>query len=132
MDGLVKNAYENWMHVIEYDDQTLLDIKQNQNTAASQTDIPTHQQDFLNSYDHQVTLPTLSVPVPPEWPPRDTGPTAGGTMFKLRIIIACITNSQLMKLEGMIPFNSGHSISIIIVKPCGNSFTNALVPNSYL
>ncbi|XP_021599387.1 calmodulin-binding protein 60 B isoform X2 [Manihot esculenta] len=83
VDGLVKNAYENWMHVIEYDGQTLLDIKQNQNTAASQTDIPTHQQDFLNSYDHQVTLPTLSVPVPPERPPRDTGPTAG-VLFRLQ------------------------------------------------
>ncbi|EEF37695.1 calmodulin binding protein, putative [Ricinus communis] len=78
VDGLVKKAYENWMHVIEYDGKTLLDFKQNENIVASQTDNPICQEDFLNSYDHQVTLPTLSVPVPPEQPAMDSGPTVGG------------------------------------------------------
>ncbi|KAF2305110.1 hypothetical protein GH714_001851 [Hevea brasiliensis] len=81
VDVLVKKAYENWIHVIEYDGQTLLDFKQNENTA-SQTDVPAGQQDFLNSYDHQITLPTLSVSVPPEQPAMDSVPTVG-VLFRL-------------------------------------------------
>ncbi|KAJ9168926.1 hypothetical protein P3X46_020402 [Hevea brasiliensis] len=78
VDELVKKAYENWMHVIEYDGKTLLDFKQNQNIASSQSDLPAGQQDFLSSYEHQVTLPTLSVPVPTEQPSMDSGPSVGG------------------------------------------------------
>ncbi|KAG8635335.1 calmodulin-binding protein 60 D isoform X1 [Manihot esculenta] len=78
VDGLVKQAYENWIHVIEYDGQTLLDFKQNQNIASSQSDLPIGQQDLLSSYDHHVTLPTLSVPVPQDQPAMHSGPTVEG------------------------------------------------------
>ncbi|XP_050213717.1 calmodulin-binding protein 60 D-like [Mercurialis annua] len=78
VDGLAKKAYENWMHVIEYDSKTLLDFKQDENGISSQIDNPTGQQDYLNSYEHQVTLPTLSVPVSSEQPVMDSGPTVGG------------------------------------------------------
>lgn len=90
VDGLVKQAYENWIHVIEYDGKTLLDFKQNQNIASSQSDLPIGQQDLLSSYDHHVTLPTLSVPVPQDQPAMHSGPTVEGTLFMLRIIVACI------------------------------------------
>ncbi|KAJ6978979.1 hypothetical protein D5086_022199 [Populus alba] len=78
VDSLVKKAYENWMHVIEYDGKSLLDFKQNQGIVASQNDVPSSQQEFLNSYDHQVTLPIMSVPVPSEQPVMDSGPIVGG------------------------------------------------------
>ncbi|KAE9461801.1 hypothetical protein C3L33_06292, partial [Rhododendron williamsianum] len=45
VDSLVKKAYDNWMHVIEYDGKSLLGFKQNQNSVASQSDI-TH---FISS-----------------------------------------------------------------------------------
>lgn len=78
MDNLVKKAYDNWMHVIEYDGKSLLDFKQNQSMVASQTDVPPGQQDFSSSYDHQITMPSLSVPVPIEQSAMDSGPTVGG------------------------------------------------------
>ena len=73
--GLVKKAYENLMHVVKCDGKTLLDFKQNEDIVASQTDNPTGQQDYLNSYDHQVVLPTISVLVPLEQSAMDSGPT---------------------------------------------------------
>ncbi|KAJ6367640.1 hypothetical protein OIU78_000246 [Salix suchowensis] len=78
VDSLVKKAYDNWVHVIEYDGQSLLDFKQNQGIDALQNEVPSAQQEFLNSYDHQVTLPTISVPVPSEQPVMDSGLTVGG------------------------------------------------------
>ncbi|KAG6754799.1 hypothetical protein POTOM_040597 [Populus tomentosa] len=53
-------------------------FKQNQGIVASQNDVPSSQQEFLNSYDHQVTLPIMSVPVPSEQPVMDSGPIVGG------------------------------------------------------
>ena len=86
VDSLVKKAYDNWMHVIEYDGKSLLDFKQNQGIVASQNDVPSSQQEFLNSYDHQVTLPIMSVPVPSEQPVMDSGPIVGGTLLTFRTI----------------------------------------------
>ncbi|KAB5560541.1 hypothetical protein DKX38_005498 [Salix brachista] len=37
---MVKRAYDNWMHVIEYDGRSLPDLKQNQGVIASQNDVP--------------------------------------------------------------------------------------------
>ncbi|KAG6778678.1 hypothetical protein POTOM_015020 [Populus tomentosa] len=50
----------------------------NQGIDALQNEVPSVQQEFLNSYDHQVTLPTISVPVPSEQPVMDSGLTVGG------------------------------------------------------
>ncbi|XP_011043289.1 PREDICTED: uncharacterized protein LOC105138780 isoform X2 [Populus euphratica] len=78
VDSLVNKAYDNWMHVMEYDGNSLLDFKQHQGVAASQNDVPSGQQDFLNPYDHQDSLPTISVPVPSEQPVVHSGPAIGG------------------------------------------------------
>ncbi|KAJ4825107.1 Calmodulin-binding protein 60 B [Turnera subulata] len=77
VDSLVKKAYENWMHVIEYDGKSLLDL-QNQSMVSSQTDVSQGQQDFSNSYDHQHTLPSLSVPLPSDQPALVPGTAAVG------------------------------------------------------
>ncbi|XP_065878748.1 calmodulin-binding protein 60 D-like [Euphorbia lathyris] len=78
VDELVKKAYENWMHVLEYDSKTLVDFNQNDNVIASETDIPSGREGFLNSYNQQVTLPSLSVPASSEQHAIDAGPTVGG------------------------------------------------------
>ncbi|XP_061982804.1 calmodulin-binding protein 60 B-like isoform X2 [Populus nigra] len=79
VDSLVKKAYDNWIHVIEYDGNSLLDFKQHQGVAASQNDVPSGHQDFLNPYDHQDSLPTISVPVPSEQPVVHSSPAIGGS-----------------------------------------------------
>ncbi|KAG5516789.1 hypothetical protein RHGRI_037513 [Rhododendron griersonianum] len=64
VDSLVKKAYDNWMHVIEYDGKSLLGFKQNQNSVASQSDITVGPQDYSNSFDSQLALPSLSAAIP--------------------------------------------------------------------
>ncbi|XP_031250097.1 calmodulin-binding protein 60 D-like [Pistacia vera] len=77
VDSLVKKAYDNWMHVIEYDGKSLLGFTQSKSGGAPETDVPTAPQHYINSFD-QLTLPTLSVPAPPEQPSMNSGLTAGG------------------------------------------------------
>ncbi|KAG6755960.1 hypothetical protein POTOM_039374 [Populus tomentosa] len=72
-------------------------FKQNQGIVASQNDVPSSQQEFLNSYDHQVTLPIMSVPVPSEQPVMDSGPIVGGMLLTFRTIIT-YTNSIEVKV----------------------------------
>ncbi|KAJ4703379.1 Calmodulin binding protein-like protein [Melia azedarach] len=78
VDTLVKKAYENWMCVIEYDGKSLLGFTQTKSVGAPQTDFPTGPQNYPNSFDQQLTLPTLSVPIPLEQPSMDSGLTVGG------------------------------------------------------
>lgn len=76
VDTLVKKAYENWMHVIEYDGKSLLSFQRDKNSPACQSDVTVAPQNYPNSYDsHQLTLPTLSATLPPEQPSMH--PTGG-------------------------------------------------------
>ncbi|KAI3456330.1 hypothetical protein Pfo_012993 [Paulownia fortunei] len=73
VDTLVKKAYDNWMHVIEYDGKSLLGFDQNKNSDASQNDLRLHAQDQPTSFD-QFSLPSLPASVPAMNP----GLTIGG------------------------------------------------------
>jgi hypothetical protein len=78
-DTLVKKAYDNWMHVIEYDTQSLLNFRQNKSSGVSQTEVTMNPQDYSNPFDQQFTLPSLPVPVPSEQHSVDSaGLTVGG------------------------------------------------------
>lgn len=78
MDGLVKKAYDNWMHVMEYDGKSLLNFKQQKSPEASLPEVPLATQDYPNSFD-QFTLPSLPVSVSAEQPTMDAGLSVGGT-----------------------------------------------------
>lgn len=81
MDTLVKKAYENWMHVIEYDGNSLLDYNQNKSLATSQPQAPVVSLNYSNSNSldqQQISIQGLSVPVPTEQPSMDPGVTVGG------------------------------------------------------
>lgn len=81
MDTLVKKAYENWMHVVEYDGKSLLNFKDPKIIDASQTEAPRASQDYSNSFDQQFALPTLPVPVPADQPTMDSSLSIGGILF---------------------------------------------------
>lgn len=74
MDTLVKKAYDNWMHVIEYDGKSLLISQPEKDSCASQVDVPMASQDYSNSFDQQF-LPALPLPVHSDQPPMDLGLT---------------------------------------------------------
>lgn len=77
VDGLVKKAYDNWMHVMEYDGKSLLNFKQQKSPEASLPEVPLATQDYPNSFD-QFTLPSLPVSVSAEQPTMDSGLSVGG------------------------------------------------------
>ncbi|XP_022720530.1 calmodulin-binding protein 60 D-like isoform X3 [Durio zibethinus] len=73
VDDLVKKAYENWMHVIEYDGESLLGCNEDDSAGASEAKVPMDPQGYPSLINQQQTLPSLSVPVPSEQPPMDFG-----------------------------------------------------------
>ncbi|KVH96911.1 Calmodulin binding protein-like protein [Cynara cardunculus var. scolymus] len=74
VDALMKKAYENWMHVVEYDGKSFLGAHQ-EKVAAPQIDMGMSQQNYSNSFDHQLSLPP---PAPREQPASNQGFTIGG------------------------------------------------------
>lgn len=80
VDTLVKKAYENWMHVIEYDGKSLLNYNQNRTLGMSQHQVPVSSHDYSisNSLDQQISTPSLPVHVPTGHHSMDPGATVGG------------------------------------------------------
>lgn len=74
VDALMKKAYDNWMHVVEYDGKSFLGAHQ-EKAAAPQIDMGMGQQNYSNSFDHQLSLPP---PAPQEQPVSNPGFTIGG------------------------------------------------------
>ncbi|XP_038992927.1 calmodulin-binding protein 60 D-like [Hibiscus syriacus] len=65
VDSMVKKAYDNWNHVIEYDGQSLLNFKQNRRSSA-RNEFQSGALDYPSAVDHQLQLPRLPVPIPTE------------------------------------------------------------------
>ncbi|KAJ9690303.1 hypothetical protein PVL29_012785 [Vitis rotundifolia] len=78
VDTLVKKAYDNWISVVEYDGKSLLNFNQSKSSGSSQTEVAMGPQDYSNSFDHQLTLPSLPVSVPPQQPSVGPSITVGG------------------------------------------------------
>ncbi|KAL2932110.1 Calmodulin-binding protein 60 B [Bienertia sinuspersici] len=76
-DTLIKKAYENWMHVVEYDGKSLLSLKQNKIEDSSRNEAPVSQTN-PGYYTQQPSLPSLPVAPPVEQPSPDTGFQIGG------------------------------------------------------
>ncbi|KAK9681789.1 hypothetical protein RND81_10G028000 [Saponaria officinalis] len=89
-DGLIKKAYDNWMHVVEYDGKSLLSLKQSKNENISRVEAPMSQPN--NYYNHHVSFPSLPIPAAPEPPSVDPS----------------------LKIGGLYPFL--HSLSFIVLK----------------
>lgn len=76
VDTLVKKAYDNWMHVIEYDGNSLLSSKVHKVSGALGGDVM-GPPIYSNSFDHQLGLPPVAV-LSPEQPSMNQGLTVGG------------------------------------------------------
>ncbi|CAN4117439.1 unnamed protein product [Withania somnifera] len=59
VDTLVKKAYDNWMHVVEYDGKSLVSLNSNKISDGPQCDLATGSQNHSNPFDHQLNLPCL-------------------------------------------------------------------------
>uniref|UniRef100_A0A0D3F6H1 Uncharacterized protein n=1 Tax=Oryza barthii TaxID=65489 RepID=A0A0D3F6H1_9ORYZ len=61
-DGLVKKAYEDWMHVVEYDGKALLSFKQKKKSVTTRSDTAAAATNSPVSYDSSNTHKQLSQP----------------------------------------------------------------------
>lgn len=103
VDNLVKKAYDNWMHVIEYDGKSLLGFEQNQNSVASRSGMTVGPQDHTLSFDSQLTLPSLSAAIPQQ-PSMNPVLTVGG--HDASISNRYSTQSQNVNINAPIQFDS--------------------------
>ncbi|KAK7319610.1 hypothetical protein RJT34_04333 [Clitoria ternatea] len=77
VDTLVKKAYDNWMHVIEYDGKSLLNYNQDNKTLDNtppQSSMSFHE--YSNSLQ-QISIPSLPLPTHTGQPSMDSGVTVG-------------------------------------------------------
>ncbi|PIA37069.1 hypothetical protein AQUCO_03100078v1 [Aquilegia coerulea] len=75
VDSQVKKAYDNWMHIVEYDGKGFFSFKETRRSIASQSEVaPLGPQDYALSFDPNV-LPR--VPVPLEQPLLHSSLTVG-------------------------------------------------------
>ncbi|KAL4585525.1 hypothetical protein LXL04_010147 [Taraxacum kok-saghyz] len=82
VDTLMKKAYDNWMHVVEYDGKSFLGAHQEKAAVSvPQIDMGIGQQTYSNSFDHQQL--TLPPPAPQQPPPVTT--TAGYDGMNLNV-----------------------------------------------
>ncbi|KAJ6825055.1 calmodulin-binding protein 60 C-like [Iris pallida] len=77
VDTLVKKAYDNWMHVVEYDGKALSNFKKSKKAVTSPNKAPSVSANNPASYHRHVSQTQLSVPVVVQ-PQKDAGMTAGG------------------------------------------------------
>lgn len=110
VDTLVKKAYDNWMHVIEYDGKSLVSFKESQCLGSSQPEIPMAAQEYSNTFDHHHTLPSLQVPVHSEQPSMASDLTAGG--YNDNMAVRYSVQSQNMNPSSSIQFEGGSSFSL--------------------
>ncbi|KAJ1391700.1 hypothetical protein SESBI_36473, partial [Sesbania bispinosa] len=77
VDTLVKKAYDNWMHVIEYDGKSLVNYNQDKTLDTAHPQAPMGSHEYSNSIQ-QISIPSLPLPVQTGQPSMDTGVTVGG------------------------------------------------------
>lgn len=107
VDTLVKKAYDNWMHVIEYDGRALLNSKQSKRASSSRNEVQMGPVDYIPTMDQQVSLPRLQMSVPPEQASADSSLTVVGEKLLLPLKIVVLV------IEGVVELMSFGKLRII-------------------
>jgi len=82
----VKKAYDNWMHVIEYDGKSLVNDIEDKTLDTAHPQAPMISHEYSNSLQ-QIPIPALPLPGHAGQPSMDSGVTVGGTYFLAKIIL---------------------------------------------
>lgn len=93
-DTLVKQAYDNWMRVVEYDGKALLNFKQNKKSVTTRNDTRLASSSYTAQYDQQSTEHSASIPVPVEQPSIDRVAGGGNEPFNLDPLGAVLVNKH--------------------------------------
>ncbi|KAJ8549635.1 hypothetical protein K7X08_033342 [Anisodus acutangulus] len=103
VDTLVKKAYDNWMHVVEYDGKSLLSLGQNKTSVSSQNDLTIGSQNHSISFDQQINLSTLPASISSEQPAMNSGLNMGG--YNDSLSSRYTMQPQNMNLNGNVQLN---------------------------
>ncbi|MCD7456009.1 Calmodulin-binding protein 60 B [Datura stramonium] len=103
VDTLVKKAYDNWMHVVEYDGKSLLSLGQNKTSVSSQNDLTIGSQNHSASFDQQSNLPSLPASISSEQSAMNSGLNMGG--YNDSLSSRYTMQPQNMNLNGNIQLN---------------------------
>ncbi|KAI3795795.1 hypothetical protein L1987_38454 [Smallanthus sonchifolius] len=104
VDTLMKKAYDNWMHVVEYDGKSFLGVHEIK-LAAPQIDMEMGSQNYSNSFDHQLSLPP---PATQEQPTSNPGVTIGG--YDSSVTARYAVESQNMNLNAPTQFDTSFTL----------------------
>ncbi|KAG4999400.1 hypothetical protein JHK87_020472 [Glycine soja] len=77
VDTLVKKAYDNWMHVIEYDGKSLINDNEDKTLDTTHPQAPMTSHEYSKSLQ-QISIPALPLPLHPGQPSVDSGVAVGG------------------------------------------------------
>ncbi|XVF87575.1 hypothetical protein PTKIN_Ptkin18bG0131300 [Pterospermum kingtungense] len=121
VDALVTKAYENWMHVIEYDGKSLLGCNDDDSSGSSQANVPTDPLGYQGSINQQQTLPSLLVPVSSEQPSMDSGLNVGGYDDKM---------AARMSIQSQIVHPQLNSSSFTLQNPLVSASQQVQLPGS--
>ncbi|XP_059292618.1 calmodulin-binding protein 60 B-like [Lycium ferocissimum] len=103
VDTLVKKAYDNWMHVVEYDGKSLLSLGQNKTSVSSQNDLTIGSQNHSTSFDQQINLQSLPASISAEQPAMNSGLNMGG--YNDSLSSRYTMQPQNMNLNGNVQLN---------------------------
>ncbi|KAI8018179.1 Calmodulin-binding protein 60 B [Camellia lanceoleosa] len=81
VDTLLKKAYDNWNHVVEYDGKSLLSFKQSKRPGASRNELPMGPVDYPTSFENQLPQQRLAGSVPPEQSSMDSSLLIGASGY---------------------------------------------------
>ncbi|XP_074307633.1 calmodulin-binding protein 60 B-like isoform X2 [Silene latifolia] len=101
-DTLIKKAYDNWMHVVEYDSKSLLSLKQNKNEDNAGFEAPITQPN--NYYNHQLSFQSVPVPSAQEQPPVHPSLKIGGLSDVVSARYS--TQSHTLNANGSMQYNA--------------------------
>ncbi|OVA10238.1 Calmodulin binding protein-like [Macleaya cordata] len=127
VDSLVKKAYDNWMHVIEYDSKALMGFKQNKRGIASRPEVAISVPDYPSTFDQQLSIPRLPVPVPTVQSSVDPGLNVGAAGYNENPATRYSMHSQHVNSNAHIQFD-GTSNQNQIIRSDNNVVGLALAP----
>ncbi|KAL7224682.1 hypothetical protein ACSBR1_026042 [Camellia fascicularis] len=106
VDTLVKKAYDNWNHVVEYDGKSLLSFKQSKRPGASRNELPMGPVDYPTSFENQLPEPRLAGSVPPEQSSMDSSLLIGASGYNDNPAARYPTQLQFVNSNSRAQFDS--------------------------
>ncbi|XP_052200424.1 calmodulin-binding protein 60 B-like [Diospyros lotus] len=106
VDSLVKKAYDNWNHVVEYDGKSLLSFKQTKRSSASRNELPLGPVEYPNTLDNQIPQLRLPGSIPSEQSSADSSLLIGASGYNENLAARYPTEMQFVNSNSRPQFDN--------------------------